>query len=64
MNKLNNYDNTLIDKFLKLHLAAFFYLFPSHESRYGNSFKSMHNYDNNKQIDFNTFEKGKNFCLS
>ncbi|HET9805466.1 MAG TPA: hypothetical protein VFP49_01010 [Nitrososphaeraceae archaeon] len=26
--------------------------------------KSMHNYDKNKQIDLNTFEKGKNYCLS
>ena len=64
INKLNNYGNTLIDKFLELHLAAFFYLFPSHENRMEILVKSMHNYDKNKQIDLNTFEKSKNFCLS
>ena len=26
--------------------------------------KSMHNYDKNKQIDLNTFDKNKNICSS
>ena len=26
--------------------------------------KSMHNYDKNKQLDLNSFNKGKDFCLS
>ena len=64
LDKLNDYDNTLIDRFLELHFAAFYYLFPSSESNMEILIKSMHNYDKNKQIDFNTFEKGKNFCLS
>jgi hypothetical protein len=64
LDKLNDYDNTLIDRFLELHFAAFYYLFPSHESNMEILIKSMHNYDNNKQIDWNAFEKGKNFCLS
>lgn len=64
INKLNNYDNTFIDKFLELHLAAFFYLFRSHENRMEILVKSMHTYDKNKQLDLNTFGKSKNFCLS
>ncbi len=64
LDKLNDYDNTLIDRFLELHFAAFYYLFPSHESNMEILIKGMHNYDNNKQIDLNAFEKRKNFCLS
>ena len=64
INELNDYNNTLIDKFLELHLAAFYYLFPSHESNMEILVKSMHNYDKNKQLDLNSFNKGKEFCLS
>lgn len=64
LDRLNDYDNTLIDRFLELHFTAFFYLFPNHESNMEILIKSIHNYDNNKQIDLNAFEKGKNFCLS
>ena len=62
INELNDYDNTLIDRFLELHLAVFYYLFPSHESSMKILVKTMHNYDKNEQINFNTFEKSKNFC--
>ena len=61
---LNNYDNTLIDRFLELNFALFHYLLPHHENRMEILVKSMHNYDKTKQIDLNTFEKSKNFCLS
>ena len=61
---LNRYDNTLIDRFLELNFASFHYLLPRHENRMESLVKSMHNYDNNKQIDLNIFEKSKNICLS
>jgi len=64
IDKLNDYDNTLIDRFLELNFASFHYLLPRHENRMESLVKSMHNYDKNKQIDLNTFEKSKNFCLS
>jgi hypothetical protein len=63
IDKLNDYDNTLINRFLELIFAAFLYFLPNHENRMEILIKSMHNYDKNKQIDLNTFEKSKNFCL-
>jgi hypothetical protein len=61
---LNDYDSSLVDKFLELIFITFFYLLQNHEMRMELLVKSVHNYDKNKQIDVNTFEKGKNFCLS
>lgn len=64
LDKVNDYDNTLIDRFSELHFAAFNYLFRSHENRMEVHIKSMHNYDKNKHIDLDAFEKNKNFYLS
>lgn len=61
---LSSNDNSLIDKFLELNFASFYYLLPHHGDRMKVLVKSMHNYDNNKQIDLNIFEKSKNICLS
>jgi len=64
IDKLNYYDNTLIYRFLELTFASFQYLLPRHENIMDFLVKSMHNYDNNKQLDFKTFDKNKNICLS
>ena len=64
LDRLNSYDNSLIDRFLELNFAAFHYLLPRHENKMDILVKSMHNYDKKKQIDLNTFEKSKNYCLS
>ena len=64
LDKINDYDNTLIDRFLELNFTSFHYLLPRHENRMEILVKNMHNYDKNKQIDLNTFEKSKNFCLT
>ena len=61
---LNKYDDTLIDRFLKLNLTSFFYLLQHNENEMEVLVNYMSNYDNNKQLDMNTFDEGKNTCLS
>ena len=61
---LNKYDNSLIDKFLELNFASLFYLIQHLGNEMEVLIKSMHNYDKNKQVDLNTYDKGKNFCSS
>jgi hypothetical protein len=64
IDRLNDYDNTLIDRFLELNFASFYYILPLNENRMETLVNSMCNYDKTKHIDVNTFEKSKNFCLS